>query len=281
VPSTYNPDQPTPLVVGLHGRFSNGASHASLTDTNEAAEEHGFIALYPDGLSYGPPGDYGWNYTRGAGPYPEQGVDDVAFILSLIDDIAIDLNIDRQRIYVDGMSNGGFMVHRLACDVPTVFAGFASVAGSGFEGLETVCARSEHAPVPMLIIHGTQDNNVLWDGRSQNIGGRQFYGSIPIIRMLGFWAQYNGCSDEIDTQTLTQQGQSPETEVRIVNVLGCNEGSAVTLYAVVGGGHNWPGTPGRISSAVAGLVNDDIHATDVIWEFFSHFTRPSTSNTGA
>lgn len=273
IPASYDPDQPTPLMVGLHGRFSNGASHAYLTDTNLFAEEHGFIALYPDGLSYGPPGDYGWNYSRGVGPFLEQGVDDTAFILALIDDITLDLNIDRQRIYVNGMSNGGFMVHRLACEVPSMFAGFASVAGSGFEGLQTLCAETEYIPVPMLIIHGTLDNNVLWDGRTETVGNQQFFTSVPIVQMLGFWSQYNQCDEDIDTRILPQEGQSPDTEVRIVSVQGCQEGSGVELYAIINGGHNWPGSPGRLSDAVAGLVNEDIHATEVIWDVLSQFTR--------
>ena len=273
VPSSYNPQEPAPLVIGLHGRYGTGAGHASLTDTNLYAEEHGFIALYPDGLSYGPPGDYGWHYMRGAGLYREDIPDDTAFILALVDDLAVDLNIDLNRVYVNGMSNGGFMVHRLACEAPEAFAAFADVAGSGFQGLETLCAQNNNAPVSMLIIHGTADNNVLWNGMMQEIGSRRIYSIVPIAQMVTFWAQYNRCGNTPDTEVLPQQGQSPGTEVRVMRVTECQNGAEVVLYGIAGGGHNWPGAEGRIAEQVAGDVNLDIHATDVMWSFFSRHTR--------
>jgi polyhydroxybutyrate depolymerase len=272
VPASYDPTTPTPLVIGLHGRFGTGAGHASLTDTNLWAEEENFIAVYPDGLSFSDPLDTGWNYVNGAGIFPE-GVDDTAFILALIDDLANDLNIDRERVYVNGMSNGGFMVHRLACEAPDVFAGFADVAGSGFQGLETVCDFENPTPVRMLIIHGSEDNNVLWAGRAQNIGGRQIFLNLPIPQMVGFWAAYNQCDNSADSDELPRLGQSPDTLVRVLTVRDCQPNSAVVLYTVIGGGHNWPGVPGRISESVAGRVNLDIHATRVIWDFFAQSGR--------
>ncbi len=269
IPANYDPTEPAPVVIGLHGRFGTGAGHASLTDTNRLADEKGFIAVYPDGLSRDGSNDTGWNYFKGAGFFRDEGVDDTAFITTLMDDLALDLNIDRERIYVNGLSNGGFMVHRLACEAPEVFAGYADIAGSGFQGLETVCDYEQRKPVRMLIIHGTQDNNVLWDGRLENIRGQQFYSVLPIPQMLGFWAEYNQCAADADTRDIPPQGRSPGTQVRILTVKDCQEESAVVLYAIVGGGHNWPGVPGRIPEPVAGRVNLDIHATDVMWAFFT------------
>jgi polyhydroxybutyrate depolymerase len=269
VPANYDPSAPMPVVVGLHGRYGTGAGHASLTDTNRLAEEQGFIAVYPDGLSRDETTDTGWNYFKGAGIYQDVGADDTAFIVSLLDDLALDLNIDRDHVYVNGLSNGGFMVHRLACEVPEIFAGYADIAGSGFTGVETLCDYDIREPVRMLIIHGTDDNNVFWDGRLENVDGRQFYSVMPIPQMLGFWADYNQCQPEADTTDLPQQGQSPGTAVRILSVTGCQENSAVVLYAIIGGGHNWPGIAGAIPDQVAGRVNLDIHATDVMWAFFS------------
>ena len=255
--------------MGLHGRFGTGAGHANLTGTNQLAEEQGFIAVYPDGLSRDGTIDTGWNYFKGAGIFRDDGPDDTQFIKSLIDDLSIDLNIDFNRIYVNGLSNGGFMVHRLACEAPDFFAGYADIAGAGFQGIETVCDFAAHKPVRMLIIHGTDDNNVLWDGRLENIQSQQFYSVIPTPQMFGFWAQYNQCDPDADSNTLPQQGRSPGTEVRILHVTGCQPESAVVLYAIVGGGHNWPGVAGRIPDQVAGRVNLDIHATNVMWEFFT------------
>lgn len=271
VPSTYNPETPTPLVMGLHGRYGTGVNMASLSDYNPIAEREGFILVYPDGLNYEGSviGDFGWNYTRGFSPRTEP--DDVAFISTLIEDTAIDVNIDRSRLYVTGISNGGFMVHRLACEAPSLFAAYADVAGSGFYGMEQMCFHD--VPVPMLIMHGTADNNVLWDGIQETISGQRVYTSYPILSVMGFWVQHNGCSEEADVIDLPELGNSPGTQVRIVDVNDCPNGAQVILYGVLGGGHNWPGIASNADRSIVGTINMDIHASEVIWEFFSQHSR--------
>src|SRR5690606_24461731 len=104
VPDSYIPDEATPLVLLLHGRTANGASQAWISDFNAVAEREGIIAVYPDGL------DAEWNYTRPPESGPNDNLpDDEAFLGALIDDLALDLNIDASRVYVTGYSNGGFM----------------------------------------------------------------------------------------------------------------------------------------------------------------------------
>lgn len=271
VPSSYDPGEPMPVVMLLHGRFGTGAGMASLSDMNLVAEENGFIALYPDGLRSpgGEKGDNAWNYTYGIPLYITGDYSDTQFLSDLIADLSQDVNIDPQRIYVAGFSNGGFMVNRLACDDPDQYAGFASVAGSGYFRQFETCDHDVH--VPFLVMHGTADNNIRWDGLTSRLGDELVYTSQPVEQVVGFWAFHNGCAQEADVEDIPAQDE--RTQVRIIRIADCPADGSVVLYAIVNGGHNWPGFPDRIVSSVAGNVNGDINASEELWKFFSLHTR--------
>ncbi|MBN1965368.1 MAG: hypothetical protein JW910_12035 [Anaerolineae bacterium] len=273
VPPNYDPAEAMPVVVLLHGRFGSGAGTATYTGLNRIAAENGFIGVYPDGLLAQEPAnqfDTGWNYFRGVPGFPEDsGADDAAFIATLLDDLALDLNIDTSRVYVTGISNGGFMVQHLACMDPARYAAFASVAGEGYYGIGQVCLHD--VPVPMLIIHGTADNNILWNGNTTTYNGQEVYLTLPVTDTLFFWGLHNDCDmEDYERVDLPQGGESPGTEVRIIRLLNCQPGTDVALYGIVGGGHNWPGIP---DDDPAQLVNLDINAGEVIWEFFAAHVR--------
>jgi len=275
VPTTYDETQETPVVVVLHGRFGSGAGTASHIQINTLAEEEGFIGVYPDGLNNqrsNTPRDTGWNYIRGVPYFDTDQHDDTKFIKDLIDDLSQDLNIDRDRIYVTGLSNGGFMVQRLACEAPEFYAGFASVAGAGFGGLDTVCNTEE--PVNMLIMHGTLDNNIQWDGNSQIMqNGEEFFVTWPITSSVNFWGGKMQCNDDAVREDVTVPESNSETGLIIFTAGGCQEDAELTLYAVINGGHNWPGIDDGIPSQVEGLINTDLDATRVIWDFFASHSR--------
>lgn len=272
VPTTYDETEATPVVVVLHGRFGNGAGTASHIEINPLAEKEGFIGVYPDGLNNitsGAPRDTGWNYLRGVPYFPGvEPYDDTQFIIDVIDDLSQDLNIDRNRIYVTGLSNGGFMVQRLACEVPEMFAGYASVAGAGFGGMDTVC--ESETPVNMLVMHGTYDNNILWNGNIQTFpNGQEFYTTMPITETMEFWARKMECFGESTREDVDIPESTEETGLVIFRATDCIGDAELVLYAVIYGGHNWPGVGDGIPSQVAGQVNVDLDATQVIWDFFA------------
>ena len=272
VPTTYDETQATPVVVVLHGRFGSGVGTASHIQINPLAEEEGFIGVYPDGLdnkNTGAPRDTGWNYLRDVPYFPNGDThDDVQFIIDVIDDLAQDLNIDHNRIYVTGLSNGGFMVQRLACEVPDFFAGYASVAGAGFGGMDTVC--DNEIPVNMLVMHGTKDNNIKWDGNSQRMAnGQEFFLTWSIVTTIDFWGNKMKCYGDAVRDDVTTPESESDTGLIIFTAGGCEDDAELTLYAVINGGHNWPGVGDGIPSQVAGLVNTDLDATQVIWDFFA------------
>lgn len=272
VPNSYTPDEATPLVYVLHGRPSNGISMIYITEMNRVAAQEGFIVVYPNGLSQE------WNYTRNIPGYASNRVDDSRFLSDLIDDLSVTLNIDQQRLYVTGFSNGGFMTHRLACDTTGRYAAFAPVGATVFSGQPEYCEERGVQPVPMLMIHGTEDVSVPWDGRqiviNSSQGPEQIYSTYPMQFSVNFWGTVNKCDSEASPtlEVLPQGGDSPDTLVRFVTFQDCAPESALHLYLVTGGGHNWPGVPRVISEEIAGKVNMDIFASQVIWDFFKEFS---------
>lgn len=249
------------LLLALHGRGASGLRMAELTGFDARAAEHGFVVAYPDALAGR------WNYLHGI-PGAAAGPDDVGFLLALTDEITRGHDIDPARRYVVGISNGGFMAQRLACSAASGFAGFASVAAGAYAALPAHCARSR--PIDALYLHGTADRLLPWRGLGvdDGLGDRQQV-TLPIADSLRYWSALNRCAGEIDVRDLVPSGRSPGTRVKVVSSRACAKDARVALYAVIGGGHNWPGVAGAIPAPIAGAVNLDIHASDVIWKFFS------------
>jgi polyhydroxybutyrate depolymerase len=269
VPPAYDPAAPMPVVVALHGRSGTGPSMAYLLDFNRVAREKGFIAVYPDGMPF-EPNSYGreWNVTGGLPGYAIGKVDDVAFLSRLIDDLAVDLNIDQTRLYMLGFSNGGFMAQRMACEAGDRWAAFASVSATIFNGLPERC--QGRSPIPMLLIHGTRDTIVPWDGTVY--GNQVIWPSV--LDTVSFWGTHDDCDvNTLDHVLLASNEQSPTTRAHVYTLGGCADSSKVILIAIEGGGHNLPGIPDRIDPRIAGAVNTDINAGEVIWGFFAQYTR--------
>lgn len=259
VPETHGPG-PLPLLVALHGKFGTGEGMVRLTGFNGLAEQENFIVLYPNGIN----GE--WNYVQGVPGYPD-GPDDLAFLDALVQHVSAEVEVDPSRVYVAGFSNGGFMAERLACSAPERYAAFASVAAAGFGGMEAVCTGSE--PVRLLFIHGTFDTNIPFNGLMREVAGRSVRVLYSVPDTLAFWAERSGCNPDLEAERLPSLRRAPATEVHVFTFRGCAEGAALKLYAVSGGGHNWPGRPGLIPEEVAGTVSTELDASRTIWTFFA------------
>lgn len=265
IPPSYSQSRPAALLVVLHGRTSNAQRMADLTGFNSRADENGFIVVYPQGMQKQ------WNYLHGIPGYKEFP-NDPDFLLEVTTAIDSKYRIDKQRIYITGISNGGFMAQRLACYAPDKFAAFASVAAGGYAAMTSECVNN--GPVNMLYMHGTADSKVPWKGLAVTNGdGVQQRVTLSITNSVKFWAGRNQCSAEVISEDIPPKGSSAGTRVKVLSSNNCADNAEVILYAIIGGGHNWPGTPGVIPPSIAGQVNMDIHASDVIWSFFSTKVR--------
>ena len=181
VPSSYDSASPTPLVLLLHGYGASGAIQDAYMGFSAIADEFGFLMLNPDGL-VDPTGERFWNATDVCCNFFGSTVNDSDYLRGLIAETQEIYNINPDRIYITGHSNGGFMSYRMACDHADVVAAIASLAGATYNTL-LACDPSE--PVHVLQIHGTADDTILYDGTF-------VYPSA--VGSVERWNAYNGCS---------------------------------------------------------------------------------------
>jgi polyhydroxybutyrate depolymerase len=243
VPTSYSAGNEAPLLFNFHGYTSNAWQQAFYSNFNTVADDEGFIIVYPEG-TLDNTGTSHWNVGWGGST-----VDDIGFTSALIDSISADYSINQDRVYSTGMSNGGFMSYQLACELSDRIAAIASVTGSMNMGWFNSC--NPNHPMPIMEIHGTADGNVP-------------YATIPSI--MDFWANFNNCnSSAIITNvpnTSTTDGCTAEHKIWENG----NNGSTVEHYKIIGGEHSWPG-----ALFPNGVTNQDIDASEKIWEFFNKY----------
>lgn len=250
VPASYDHETATPLVFNFHGYTSNATEQMFYGDFRTLADAEGFIIVHPQGTidSQGNPHfNVGWGSST---------VNDVNFAEALIDEIAAEYNINAERIYSTGMSNGGFMSYELACQLSGRIAAIASVTGSMSPNQFSTCAPSR--AVPVLQIHGTEDGTVGYDGTT--------FISESIPNVVNYWVTHNSCDTDADLMVITDIDTNDGSTVEhFVYDNGTNEVN-VELFKVTGGGHTWPGAAINV-----GVTNKDINATQEIWDFFSRY----------
>jgi polyhydroxybutyrate depolymerase len=261
VPKSYHPEQATPLVLSLHGGGGNMEYQATdefyhLISKSESA---GFIAAFPNGYSSFRKGKLAtWNAGICCGKARDTNSDDVGFIRETINDIKKRVNIDNHRIYADGMSNGGMMSYRLACEMTDTFAAIASVAGT--DGT-TQCNPSR--PIPTLHIHALDDDRVLFNGGSGSASATHAdFVSVP--NTIAKWVGLNSCNTQ-PKRVLAVEGAYCDLYDQ------CKEEVEVKLCVTETGGHSWPGGK-KIMGKKDGSTA--INANDVIWAFFQAHPKP-------
>lgn len=251
VPDIYTGQSPVPLVLNFHGYGSNSLQQEFYSLFNAVADTANIIVAYPNGTL-----DDDGAYFFNAGFTPDSTVDDVGFTAALIDSLSAEYNIDPNRIYSTGMSNGGFMSYLLACQLSDRIAAIASVTGTMVTTTVNDC--NSQRPVPVMQIHGTQDAIVGYNGSA-------FF--LSMDELIEYWVNYNNCTamptvyDIPDTNT--SDGSTVEHRVYRDGDNGVN----VEFFSIDGGGHTWPGAPINIG----GGTNRDINASNEIWKFFSKY----------
>ncbi len=244
-----------PVVLAFHGGFGTGAGMGSLTHLNATADRNGFVVVYPDGLRRS------WNDGRSNTPAEHRHVDDVAFVSQLIDRLVRDDHVDARRVYATGISNGGMFTERLGCDLAGRLAGIAPVAGPLPSDLSCHPAR----PLPVLVIHGTADPLVPYDGG--HVRGRGGGGSVlSVSATADVWLRRDACTG---STTVTLPDRSDDgTRVRLREGTGCTPHTGVAVYTIVGGGHTWPGGLQYLPERLVGRTSRDLDAGQVMWDFF-------------
>jgi polyhydroxybutyrate depolymerase len=258
---SYSGRLPAPLVVALHGHGGSGPGMAGLTGFNRLADRDNFIVVYPDGI------EKGWNDGRIAGQI-SQGliVDDVGFISAIIADISKDYYVDARRIFVTGMSNGAMMSHRLVSELSLTIAAFAPVAGNIPVRMASVLKPTR--AVPVLIINGTNDPLVPWDGGEVHLGNIYRGTVLSVSDTTQFWVNNDQCSKSAQITHLSTDDYNDRTSVEKEIYAGGKDDSEVDLYKILGGGHTWPGGQQYLPESIIGKTSRQFSASEVIWHFF-------------
>ncbi len=203
IPSGANGVGKLPIVVSLHGRLGTASGQMRFADFRPIADKEHFIIVCPQGINRS------WNDGRGT-PANSKGINDVKFIDELITYILKTYNGDSTRIYITGMSNGGFMSSRLACELNKPVADIA-VVGASMDKNETYQPVN---PMPVMYIQGTEDPLVPFAGGEMKKGaGGSIYGHEEVLKK---WASVDGCDNNPAVSTLPVMGNDGTSVIREV-----------------------------------------------------------------
>ena len=271
LPMSFEIDKEMPMVLAFHGGGGTPSNLANVV-TNKTlineAEVKGVVLIFPEGI------DKRWNSGRPEIFNGERSYDDVGFISKLIDELIDDYNVDQDRVYATGISNGGFLSIRLGLDLSNQIAAIAPVTAQ----IEEVNAnKSPELPISIMIINGTDDPLVPYNGgcvvlatlNSDVCRGEILSTDETIDKFLDF----NNCPDPTKTQTFINTIRSDNTSVEITRYENCPQGTETVLVKVIDGGHTWPGGAQFLPQVLVGRMSREINASEMIFDFFLRHSR--------
>lgn len=267
VPRGYSPGTRVPVVFDLHGSGSNGAGQLALSQIEPVADSHRFAVLAPNGAVPASSNGYYWNVPGvplvTGKPVPPGTPSDERYLVAVLDKTEQTICVNPHRVYMTGFSGGARMTSQMACDHSRLLAAAAPVAGlragipvkqaGKWSPQPSSC--QPQLPVPILAFHGTADTTNPYAGSDDARWG------YSVMAALRRWAALDHCTPPPTTTQVTQ------TEA-LISYTHCSGGASVSLYRSAGTGHSWPGGP---PSSVP--TDTTIHATSLIWRFFSAHVR--------
>ncbi|MGB2623960.1 MAG: PHB depolymerase family esterase [Candidatus Acidiferrum sp.] len=252
IPLNHDSAKQVPLVMVLHGATQSPESAERMSRMSELADKNDFIAVYPSGTGRDAAARVPtWNAGACCAYAMQNNVDDVGFLRTLIDQLERDDNIDPKRVYVTGISNGAMLSYRLACELSGKIAAIAPVEGAQ----DVECIPTDR--VSLIVFHGTADHLVPFNGGSTPFQMGSERKDNSVAGAISFWVKKDGCSPTPE--------HAESAEVHTDFYFGCQDGSAVALYAIQGGHHMWPGL--RISG-------NHVPASEIMWQFFAAHPKP-------
>jgi polyhydroxybutyrate depolymerase len=258
--------RPVPLVFMLHGATGTAAQIEEYIGLSAVAAREGFVVVYPQGIGRG------WNDARAGKSrlaLNASSADDVGLLNRLTDELVNKGIADRERVYLAGLSNGGFMAMRMACEVPERFAAFAPLIASA--PLTAADACRPKRPLPVLLINATDDGLVKFSSAAAAAQG-----NFGAVELAAFWGDRNGCKGFTD-ELLPDIDLGDKSTITARRFTGCPANGAVELLSVNGGGHQ-PPSRGKVRDypllrGILGVRNHDIDTAETMWAFFKRQSR--------
>ena len=237
------------VLFNLHGYGSNALEQMNYTNFNNLAntKENNFILIHPQGAPLNTVLTSSSSHWNSGGWTIGSTVDDVDFIDTIIKLVSQKYNLNQDRIYSTGMSNGGFMSYHLACNLSSKIAAIASVTGSMRKETYEDCNPTHSTSI--LQVHGTIDATVPFEGNSA-------LGMRSINDVMDYWKLYDAC--DIEPISIITDYFDIEISVQHDTYLNCLNDVQVELYKIEGMGHRWPNKQ-----------RYGISATEKIWEFIN------------
>lgn len=250
IPSIYSGNMAVPLLFNFHGYTSNSNEQMIYGNFRNIADTANFLVVHPQGTL-----DVN-NTTHFNVGWGGSSVDDVGFTEALLDSLSAAYSIDQNRIYAVGMSNGGFMSFRLACELSNKIAAVGSVTGSMTPSTLGNCNASH--PMPIIQIHGTTDPTVPYNGSAG--------WTASITNVLNHWATFNNCSTVPTVVNVPNTNALDGSTVEKYTYENGDNCSEVVHFKVTNGQHTWPGSIFNFAG-----TNYDINASVEIWNFISKY----------
>jgi len=263
VPESRKRGERVPTVIALHGALMSGKSMSRIFGMDELTDEGRFAVVYPNGVNRR------WN--DGRRPHRESR-DDMLFIRKLARFLVEQGLADPKRLYLAGVSSGGMLTYRIACQTSGIFAAYAAIIANIPVDVADSCRNRDGAP--MLIINSTDDPIMHWEGgQIGRIVQRGEVLSTP--ETVEFWRRRNRCSKTFSMKPLPDRNPGDGSTVEAQQFAECRTNAPVVLLAVEGGGHLPPGAKvghrPALESMLGGPANQDISAAEVSWKFFRRF----------
>jgi len=266
LPPAYQSGVSLPLVIALHGGGGTAAGMEKLTGLSTVSDREGFILCYPQGVGKN------WNDGRDVrdSKAARENINDVGFLLALIDQLIADYGADPHRIFMTGISNGGFMSYRMALEAADRLAAIAPVAANLAVDMP---GKKPSQPISVLIINGDEDPLVPWQGGWIGFGKKRGR-CISALETLHYWQTNNGITPGTESAiNLPEQNLKDGTKIQVLSSRNDKTDTEVNLYDMQGGGHTWPGGWQYLGVWLVGRTSHELNASQVIWEFFKRHPK--------
>lgn len=309
LPKGFDAQRHYPVVMLLHGLNQDADDMERLTQFDQVADKDGIIAVYPMAMNgrwnigvqpeqhrmgMGPGGGHhrrggsgGGGYPGGGGGYPGGGgqqpsgreaedrkpapADDIAFFNQLIDQLTSKFSADALRVYVAGLSEGGFMSLRLGCSLGDRIAAVGAIGAAMPKTM--ICLPSR--PVPLVMINGTADPVVRYGGGSEE---NLRLTTLSVEDSAKAWAKIDRCAEKPEhSKIATPKGG---TETKIDTYTGCQQDAQVVSYSLKGAGNTWPGGMQYEAENQVGKTSADFNANTTLWSFLVTKKLPPKSEGG-